>query len=300
MKVKLKRKLKNFLNRKKFLNEDIYHDYSGHTHTSSNIRVLESLLRQKHMEMEQPQPRKLSDIINSEDYPSNYEISWGAISIGVIGIMLILMVWLIISYVQINRKYERLAQSISQKNTVASSNATDQDKNIDDLEDKLAQIEKKVNTYIEQSKSTTTAQEPGKVGTEEYKNSETPENIKTSQSSGNTVNIKQTQNVQNTDNAKQSQNLQNSASTEEPKSSQKTESTKESENETSNTLSSTADKLSEDGKYIIYTIQKGDTLWKISNRYFGSGKRVSELMQINGLEDTNNLEVGKTILIPVE
>ncbi len=74
----------------------------------------------------------------------------------------------------------------------------------------------------------------------------------------------------------------------------------------------------EEGKYIIekeekvesqvkvskkeYTIQKGDTLWKIAKQYLGSGHRWKYLYELNKdtINDPDKLKAGSTIIIPIE
>lgn len=47
-----------------------------------------------------------------------------------------------------------------------------------------------------------------------------------------------------------------------------------------------------------YTIQKGDSLWKIAERHYGNGQRWPDIVAANpGLEPTK-LYVGKTIILP--
>lgn len=38
--------------------------------------------------------------------------------------------------------------------------------------------------------------------------------------------------------------------------------------------------------YTTYTVQKGDTLWSIANRFLGNGSRYNEIMNLNGLTST--------------
>lgn len=48
-----------------------------------------------------------------------------------------------------------------------------------------------------------------------------------------------------------------------------------------------------------YTVVKGDTLWSISEKYLGSGKRLSEILSLNSqLTSDGQLEVGEVILLP--
>lgn len=49
--------------------------------------------------------------------------------------------------------------------------------------------------------------------------------------------------------------------------------------------------------YIIYTIQRGDTLWKLSQRFYGFGIKWRRIYDYNNMTSTI-LKVGKTIKIP--
>lgn len=51
-----------------------------------------------------------------------------------------------------------------------------------------------------------------------------------------------------------------------------------------------------------YTVQKGDTLWKIAQKELGSGHRWKYLYEVNKdrIKDPNKLKAGKKIIIPVE
>lgn len=46
-----------------------------------------------------------------------------------------------------------------------------------------------------------------------------------------------------------------------------------------------------------YTVQKGDTLWKIAQNHLGNGNRYTEIMRANNLKN-GNLRVGQALLIP--
>ena len=47
-----------------------------------------------------------------------------------------------------------------------------------------------------------------------------------------------------------------------------------------------------------YTIKKKDTLWSISTRYLGSGKRYKEIVAINPGLDPKKLAIGQVIKLP--
>lgn len=50
--------------------------------------------------------------------------------------------------------------------------------------------------------------------------------------------------------------------------------------------------------YQTYTVQKGDTLWKIAQRQYGDGQRWVDIVQANpGLEPTK-MAVGQQIILP--
>ena len=49
------------------------------------------------------------------------------------------------------------------------------------------------------------------------------------------------------------------------------------------------------GKYLYYTLKKGDTLWEIAKKYEGVTDR--DLLRINGLTDGKSLKPGQQIKI---
>ncbi len=51
--------------------------------------------------------------------------------------------------------------------------------------------------------------------------------------------------------------------------------------------------------YTEVKIKKGDTLWKISNKYLGKGNRFKEIMNLNNLKNTT-IHVGQKLKIPVK
>ena len=46
---------------------------------------------------------------------------------------------------------------------------------------------------------------------------------------------------------------------------------------------------------IIYFAKPGDTLWKIAKRF---NSTVEDIARVNGIEDVNNLQVGRQLFIP--
>ena len=46
---------------------------------------------------------------------------------------------------------------------------------------------------------------------------------------------------------------------------------------------------------IIYFAKPGDTLWKIAKKF---GSTVDEIARVNGIEDVDNLQVGRQLFIP--
>jgi pectin methylesterase-like acyl-CoA thioesterase/LysM repeat protein len=48
-------------------------------------------------------------------------------------------------------------------------------------------------------------------------------------------------------------------------------------------------------KHIIYTVKKGDTLWKIAKEY---DCKVSDILKINKIDDADNINVGQKLMIP--
>ena len=45
----------------------------------------------------------------------------------------------------------------------------------------------------------------------------------------------------------------------------------------------------------IYAVQTGDTLWKIAKKYYTT---IDEIIRVNNLENSGNIEIGKKIIIP--
>ena len=54
------------------------------------------------------------------------------------------------------------------------------------------------------------------------------------------------------------------------------------------------------GEFQTYTVLKGDTLWKIANKFYGSGTKWRKIYQANQdtLSDPNRVRVGTKIRIP--
>ena len=61
-----------------------------------------------------------------------------------------------------------------------------------------------------------------------------------------------------------------------------------------NELSGATGGTGEDARYIIYTVEKGDTLFKIAQRY---GMTVDDLMSWNNIKDRNLIYVGQEIKV---
>lgn len=47
-----------------------------------------------------------------------------------------------------------------------------------------------------------------------------------------------------------------------------------------------------------YTIQAGDTLGKIAEKFYGDASRYQEIAEANNIDNPNNIRVGQTINIP--
>ena len=48
-----------------------------------------------------------------------------------------------------------------------------------------------------------------------------------------------------------------------------------------------------------YTVESGDTLWSIAQRYYGNGAKYPLIMQANNLTDTFRLRIGMVLIIPI-
>lgn len=49
-----------------------------------------------------------------------------------------------------------------------------------------------------------------------------------------------------------------------------------------------------------YVVKKGDSLWSISEKYYGSGFKFYKIMKENKLVNPNNLHIGQRLIIPVD
>ena len=50
-------------------------------------------------------------------------------------------------------------------------------------------------------------------------------------------------------------------------------------------------------KVMTHTVQKGETLWKIAEKYYKDGKSYTKIMEINKLRNTT-INVGQVLVIP--
>lgn len=56
------------------------------------------------------------------------------------------------------------------------------------------------------------------------------------------------------------------------------------------------DRANEDyDSLILYIVRSGDTLWQIAKKF---NSTVEEIARMNGIEDTNKIDVGKKLYIP--
>lgn len=56
----------------------------------------------------------------------------------------------------------------------------------------------------------------------------------------------------------------------------------------------------EAGIFTEYVIEKGDTLYEISRRYYGTESRVAEICEMNGIENQDSIYYGQIIILPGE
>lgn len=47
------------------------------------------------------------------------------------------------------------------------------------------------------------------------------------------------------------------------------------------------------------TVQKGDSTWKLAERYYGDGYKYTQIEEINNLKHNQHLEIGQVLVIPV-
>jgi LysM repeat protein len=66
-------------------------------------------------------------------------------------------------------------------------------------------------------------------------------------------------------------------------------------NNTASTAKSSAPRTNESRKMVFHTVQKGDTLWKIANKYKIS--TVDEIMGLNGLKKNYKLVPGTKLKV---
>lgn len=221
----------------RFVDEDIKGVHNRRSGASLHTRVMEELMKQKQDEMKHHSRRKRETDPSAASVPNiNFSRSM-TVLLSVLGIMSVLIIGLIISQFQMHSKYQKIIESLSQESIPASGSVKQQDTRIAALENKLSQVEEKVDTVIEQF-------DWGDV------------------SSSNT-----TPAVSST---------------------------------TPAVSSTTTGTSSQGGKYMKYTVQKGDTLWSLSVKFFGNGQKSNELMQINGFSSPSDLKSGQTILVPAK
>ncbi|MGE4282418.1 MAG: LysM peptidoglycan-binding domain-containing protein [Clostridia bacterium] len=208
-----------------FTDEEFSQLHSNRSGASLHTRVMEELMKQKQDQFQQHSKERNGKTAGTAAPRVNISRSM-TIIFGALGIMLILILGLTISQMQMNSKYQKVIASMSEQGVPAGG--MQQDTRIAALENKMAQIEEKVDTVIEQF-------DWGDVGTPESPVA-TPGN--------------------------------------------------------------SAGKTSSDGQYMKYVVQKGDTLWSLSVRFFGDGQKTNELMRINGFAGPNDLKSGLSILVP--
>ena len=75
-----------------------------------------------------------------------------------------------------------------------------------------------------------------------------------------------------------------------------TENRKKTENEQQKTEQSTATGKQAQENY--YTVQRGDTLDKISLKLYGTANHVEAICKMNGLTDGNLIYIGQKLLLP--
>ena len=229
--------------------------------------MLEELIRQKHIETKQNYFKIQTEKIDMEEAFQHVNIPRVIITtFSAMGIMLLLITGLIISQIRMNAKYENLVQSISENSIPVMGGEIEQDEKIINLENNLAQIEKNMDSIIEKFNRT-----ENEINTLKKSVPQMPD---TTNNAANNIIV----NAKNNTAGNTINNTKN--------------------NTTDNTIINTADISSKDGKYMEYTVQEGDTLWNLSIRFYGDGKKNQELMRINGFKSPDDLEIGQTILVP--
>lgn len=76
------------------------------------------------------------------------------------------------------------------------------------------------------------------------------------------------------------------------------ESSKSSNTESSETNKKTESINVQDKQITYYTVQEGDTLWKISTKVYGNGRYYKNIMNYNHIKDENELIKGMKLAIP--
>ena len=54
----------------------------------------------------------------------------------------------------------------------------------------------------------------------------------------------------------------------------------------------------EDQETMTYTVQKGDSLWAIAQKNYGSGAKYKEIAEKNGISNPNLIYPGQVLTIP--
>lgn len=54
----------------------------------------------------------------------------------------------------------------------------------------------------------------------------------------------------------------------------------------------------DDGKITYYVVKKGDTLWELAKKYYGSGTKWKVIADKNGVKNPRNLQIGTKLIIP--
>lgn len=61
---------------------------------------------------------------------------------------------------------------------------------------------------------------------------------------------------------------------------------------------SSSKKDDDDGKITYYVVKKGDTLWELAKKYYGSGSKWKVIADKNGVKNPRNLQIGTKLIIP--